>query len=114
MPKQVITKELIGETAFEIAKTQGISFVSEKSIAERLACSTRTIHKFYRNMDEVYKIIIEKRQAFLKQYYQKYVYVSDTDAAFRARYSLLKKELKLYLGFDRIKRRSAKLRDCIE
>ena len=39
MPKQRITKEMVINTAFELARTGGMEQVLVKTIAEKLGCS---------------------------------------------------------------------------
>lgn len=46
MPKQRITKEMVVEAAFEIAREQGMEQVVVKSIAARLNCSVQPIYSY--------------------------------------------------------------------
>ena len=94
MPKQVITRELIEETAFKITRRMGIDAVTEENIIERLACTTRMIH---------HENVKERTVAFIKDYYKKYIHVPDPDAARRAHWLLTLKESRLEKLFFQIR-----------
>ena len=49
MPKQRITKEMVVEAAFEIARKEGAEKVIVKNIAERLGCSVQPIYSYCSN-----------------------------------------------------------------
>lgn len=52
MPKvSTITKEIILDAAFEIARTNGFSALSARSIAQHIGCSTQPIYWVYDNME---------------------------------------------------------------
>ena len=71
MPKQVVTKELIEETAFKITRSKGIDAVTEENIIERLACTTRMIHKYYPDIKDLQENVKEKNSCFYKRLLQK-------------------------------------------
>ncbi len=52
MPKvSTITKEVILDAAFEIARKSGFSSLSARSIAQHIGCSTQPIYWVYENME---------------------------------------------------------------
>ena len=110
MPKQVVTRELIEETAFKITRRMGIDAVTEENIIERLACTTRMIHKYYPDIKDYYpdikdlhENVKERTVAFIKDYYKKYIHVPDPDAARRAHWLLTLKESRLEKLFFQIR-----------
>ncbi|MFF2090735.1 TetR/AcrR family transcriptional regulator [Paenibacillus sp. NPDC058174] len=52
-PKATITKEQILQAAFEIVRVQGLEYLTARSIAQKLNCSTQPVYRIYANMDEV-------------------------------------------------------------
>ena len=50
MPKQRITKEMVVDAAFEIARTQGAKQILVKNIADKLGCSVQPIYSYCKNM----------------------------------------------------------------
>ena len=53
MPKQRITKEMVVNAAFELARAGGMEQVLVKTIAERLGCSVQPIYSYCNNMEEL-------------------------------------------------------------
>ena len=51
MPKQKITKEMVVDAAFELAREGGMERVQVKPIAARLGCSVQPIYSYCRNME---------------------------------------------------------------
>ena len=49
MPKQRITKEMVVDAAFEIARKGGMEHVIVKNIAEKLGCSVQPIYSYCTN-----------------------------------------------------------------
>lgn len=69
MPKPTkITKELILEKAFEIAKTQGIEKVSNREIAKKLNSSIRPIYYQFENSEELYKELLIKMEVYFYRF----------------------------------------------
>ena len=46
-----ISKDMILDTAFEIARTSGLDKVSNREIAKRLNCSIRPIYYQFKNVE---------------------------------------------------------------
>ncbi len=51
MPKQRITKEMIVDAAFSLARTDGMEQVLIKNIARKLGCSVQPIYSYCENME---------------------------------------------------------------
>lgn len=64
MPTSVkITKDMILDKAFDIARKQGLDSISNRQLAKELNCSIRPIYYQFKNVEELYKelyIKIEK------------------------------------------------------
>lgn len=70
MSKEVkITKDMILEAAFEIAREKGLEEVSNRSIAKRLECSIRPIYYQFNNSDELKKELYNK----IEKYFYKHI-----------------------------------------
>lgn len=51
--KETITKNDILNAAFEMARTEGFSQVSARTLAAKAGCSTQPIFRVYKNMEEL-------------------------------------------------------------
>ena len=70
MSKEVrITKDMILEAAFDIAREKGLKEVSNRSIAKRLECSIRPIYYQFNNSDELKKELYNK----IEKYFYKHI-----------------------------------------
>lgn len=77
MPKQKITKEMVVDAAFEIARKQGMDHVTVKMIAERLGCSVQPIYSYCQNMDGLKNDVADRSRAFIHAYVEKSVDKTD-------------------------------------
>ncbi len=68
MPKQRITKEMVVDAAFEIARNSGIEQVMVKNIAEKIGCSVQPIYSYCRNMEGLRKDVDEQVRRFVHEY----------------------------------------------
>lgn len=68
MPKQRITKDMVVEAAFKIARQSGIEKVLVKSIADELGCSVQPIYSYCRNMDGLREEVSNKARSFIGEY----------------------------------------------
>ena len=50
-----ITKEIILQAAFEIARVNGLEKVSNREIAKKINCSIRPIYYYFKNTEELNK-----------------------------------------------------------
>lgn len=68
MPKQKITKEMVVDTAFEIAKESGMEQVLVKTIASRIGCSVQPIYSYCQNMEILRQEVIQKATEYIQSY----------------------------------------------
>lgn len=68
MPKQKITKEMVVNAAFELAREGGMERVMVKSIAERLGCSVQPIYSYCKNMDGLRNDVAEQARIFIQKF----------------------------------------------
>ncbi len=63
-----ITKEIILEKAFEIARIQGIEKVSNREIAKKLNSSIRPIYYQFKNSKELYNELLMKMEVYFYRF----------------------------------------------
>ena len=68
MPKQRITKDMVVEAAFELAREGGMEQVLVKNIANRLGCSVQPIYTYCSNMEELKQDVQRRTALFFKEY----------------------------------------------
>lgn len=70
-PKSRITRQMILETAYAIAREQGADWINARSIAQRLGCSTQPVLYHFAHIEdirrEVYQMADAYQSAFLMQ-----------------------------------------------
>jgi AcrR family transcriptional regulator len=71
--KEVITKKIILEVAFELARKEGIENVTARKLAGQIGCSTQPIFRVYANMNELYEEIYKKAMDSFSEYYDNYI-----------------------------------------
>lgn len=81
MPKQRITKEMVVDAAFEIAKSSGMEQVMVKNIADRIGCSVQPIYSYCKNMDGLRQDVAERVRGFVREYMAEHV---DREDLFRS------------------------------
>jgi len=75
-PKAKITREMIIDTVFAIAREEGIEKVTARSISERLKCSTQPILYYFSSIDEIKQVLYEKAN----EYHSEYIMRMDEDS----------------------------------
>ncbi len=78
--KELITKDTITETAFDMAKTDGIEGVTARKLAAQIGCSTQPVFRVYANMNELYAELYQRAIDDFSVYYENYK--SDVDTPF--------------------------------
>lgn len=68
MPKQKITKEMVVDAAFTLARAGGMEAVLVKDIAKQLDCSVQPIYSYCNNMEGLKHDVMVKVRAFVSQY----------------------------------------------
>lgn len=77
MPKQRITKEMVVNAAFEIARKSGMEQVMVKNIADKIGCSVQPIYSYCNNMDGLRQDVIEKVNCFIQEYVTNHIDIND-------------------------------------
>lgn len=73
MPKvSTITKEIVLDAAFEIARTSGFSSLSARSIAQNIGCSTQPIYWIYDNMEILRHDVVQRAINYLNEIISSY------------------------------------------
>ena len=70
--KETITIDMILDTAFAMAREEGVADVTARKVAAKTGCSTQPIFRVYKNMDELWRAVYDKAAAFLHDYYRLY------------------------------------------
>ncbi len=68
MPKQKITKEMVVDAAFQIARSQGMECVLVKNIADRIGCSVQPIYSYCHNMEGLKEEVIDQVNHFVRKF----------------------------------------------
>ena len=76
--KETITKNEILNTAFQMARQEGIAQVSARTLAAKAGCSTQPIFRLYKNMEELGNELYEKAIVFFGEYYENFPKTHDT------------------------------------
>lgn len=68
MPKQRITKEMVVNAAFELARSGGMEQVMVKTIAKKIGCSVQPIYSYCKNMENLRQDVTERVKHFVREY----------------------------------------------
>lgn len=68
MPKQKITKEMVVEAAFLLAREGGLDRITVRDIAEKLNCSVQPIYSYCKNMEGLRRNVMRRSGRFVKEY----------------------------------------------
>ena len=68
MPKQRITKDMVVEATFEIARQGGMEKVMVKSIADKLGCSVQPIYSYCTSMEGLREEVENRARCFIEEY----------------------------------------------
>lgn len=105
MPKQKITKEMVVDAAFQIARREGMEKTTVKAIAQALNCSVQPIYSYCQNMDGLRNEVAEKARAFVRDYAARNIDRSDLFRSTGHAYVQIAKEephiFKMYLFQER-------------
>ena len=66
-----ITQDFIVNTAFQLARKEGIENVTARKLAAKAECSTQPIFRMYENMDELYIDLFNMAVSFFAFYYER-------------------------------------------
>ncbi|MCD7724825.1 MAG: TetR/AcrR family transcriptional regulator [Clostridiales bacterium] len=76
--KATITKDDILNAAFEMARKEGVSQVTARTLAAKAGCSTQPIFRVYKNMEELGEELFARAIDFFGLYYEKFPQKNDT------------------------------------
>lgn len=77
MPKQRITREMVVDAAFMLARSSGMEQVMVKNIAEKLGCSVQPIYSYCKNMEGLKQDVMERVNNFVEEYMAAHIDKSD-------------------------------------
>ncbi len=63
-PKAKITKEMIVDTAFHIARAEGADKITARKISEQLHCSTQPVLYYFATVEEIKQAVYEKADQY--------------------------------------------------
>lgn len=105
MPKQRITKDMVVDAAFQIARRSGMEKVLVKSIADELRCSVQPIYSYCKNMDGLREEVSRKAREFIQEYIASHIDKNDLFYSTGRAYIQLAKEepyiLKIFILQER-------------
>ena len=64
MPKAKITREMVVDAAFDVARAAGIENVNARTVSEKLGCSTQPVMYHYATIEELKKAVYAKADGF--------------------------------------------------
>lgn len=67
-PKAKITKEMIIEEAFQIAREQGADKITARSISQQLSCSTQPVLYYFSSVEDIKKAVCQKADEYHTNY----------------------------------------------
>ena len=68
MPKAKITREMVVDAAFDVARAAGIENVNARTVSEKLGCSTQPVMYHYATIEELKKAVYAKADGFHSEY----------------------------------------------
>lgn len=67
-PKARITKEMITDAAFEIARFEGAERINARTVAQKLGCSTQPVMYHFATVGDIKKAVYQKADDFHSEY----------------------------------------------
>ena len=67
-PKVKITKEMIIDAAFEIARSEGAENINARTVSKKLGCSTQPVMYHFKTIDELKRAVYEKSDEYHSAY----------------------------------------------
>ncbi|MCM1335865.1 MAG: WHG domain-containing protein [Bacteroides sp.] len=68
MPKAKITREMVVDAAFAVARESGAENVNARTVAKRLSCSTQPVMYHFERIEELKRAVYEKADRFHTEY----------------------------------------------
>ena len=92
MPTQKITREMIVEAAFELAREQGMEAVQVKAVAAALGCSVQPVYGYCGSMEGLKELVTERAGRELREYVEARLDPADRFASLGRAYAAFAKE----------------------
>ena len=67
-PKAKITRDMIIDAAFEIARTEGAENINARTVAQKLGCSTQPVMYQFATIEDMKKVVYAKADRFHTDY----------------------------------------------
>lgn len=67
-PKVKITKEMIIDAAFEIARSEGAENINARTVSKKLGCSTQPVMYHFKTIEELKRAVYEKSDEYHSSY----------------------------------------------
>ena len=67
-PRAKITKEMVIDAAFEVAREQGAENINARTVAKKLSCSTQPIMYHFATIEELKKAVYTKADCYHSEY----------------------------------------------
>lgn len=67
-PKAKITKEMVIDAAFDIARSEGADSINARSVSARLGCSTQPVMYLFSTIEELKRAVYRKADDFHTEY----------------------------------------------
>lgn len=67
-PKSKITKDMIVDTAFEIARSEGFETINARTVSEKLHCSTQPVMYHFSTIEALKKTVYAKADRYHSEY----------------------------------------------
>lgn len=67
-PKAKITKEMIVDAAFDIARTEGAENINARTVAQKLGCSTQPVMYHFEKIEDLKRAVYAKADQFHSEY----------------------------------------------
>ncbi|MCM1330881.1 MAG: TetR/AcrR family transcriptional regulator [Ruminococcus sp.] len=68
MPKTKISREMVVNAAFEVARAMGVENVNARTVSEKLGCSTQPVMYCFAHIEELKRAVYEKADGFHTEY----------------------------------------------
>ncbi|MGN0602066.1 MAG: TetR/AcrR family transcriptional regulator [Oscillospiraceae bacterium] len=67
-PKAKITKEMVIDAAFDIARTEGAEQINARTVSQKLGCSTQPVMYHFSKIEDIKQATYEKTDRFHSEY----------------------------------------------
>lgn len=68
MPKVKITREMVVDAAFEVARASGIENVNARTVSEKLGCSTQPVMYHFARIEEMKRAVYDRADLFHSEF----------------------------------------------